>query len=63
MSSSRNPGAEPAAQAGQFLSRHPTWPATPRGAGRDRMICVRAIVDVLTGKRPQGVINQEVLKV
>ena len=57
------PGQSPLLRLDNFI-------ATPHMAGYTRealvetgMICVRAIVDVLNGKRPQGVINQEVLKV
>ena len=43
--------------------------STPHMAGYTRealvetgMICARAVVDVMDGRRPQGVINPEVLK-
>jgi D-3-phosphoglycerate dehydrogenase len=56
------PGESPLLKLDNFIS-------TPHMAGYTRealvetgMICVRAIVDVLEGKRPQGVINREVLK-
>ena len=56
------PGESPLLKLDNFIS-------TPHMAGYTRealietgMICVRAIVDVLDGKRPQHVINPEVLK-
>jgi D-3-phosphoglycerate dehydrogenase / 2-oxoglutarate reductase len=56
------PGGSPLLKLDNFIS-------TPHMAGYTRealietgMICVRAIVDVLNGRRPQGVINREVLK-
>ena len=56
------PGESPLLKLDNFISTPHMAGYTQEALIETGMICVRAIVDVLEGRRPQGVINTEVLK-
>lgn len=56
------PGESPLLKLNNFISTPHMAGYTQEALIETGMICVRAIVDVLEGRRPQGVINTEVLK-
>jgi D-3-phosphoglycerate dehydrogenase / 2-oxoglutarate reductase len=56
------PGESPLLKLDHFISTPHMAGYTQEALIETGMICAKAIVDVLEGRRPQGVINKEVLK-